>query len=80
MSSKQAAIANEVWISLKDLIEPELHDRAADLLVSCLLDNDVHLDDIKYHFKNDNDIKTVVKYYSDDYDDFESEDADSDDE
>lgn len=73
MSSRQAAVASEVWSLLKDLVPPEEHDTAADAVVSMLLDNDCHLDDIAHAFADDSSIMRAVAYYRDDDSDLDEE-------
>jgi hypothetical protein len=70
--------AAELWNEFKSLLNPVDKEQAADILVSMLIDNDEHIDDIKKAFKNDELIKHALAFHSDNLDDID-DDYDDDD-
>lgn len=78
MSIELATLANDMWVGVKEFIDPEHHHKIADNIVTLLMDSDVALDDIEFAF-SDPVIIDAVKHYKDDIDDEESDDDDYDD-
>lgn len=76
------SVITEVWDALRDFIDMNERDEAADTLVNYLMDNNYEVDEIKDAFK-DKDITKALKGYAEqhfqeeDYEEYE-EDTDED--
>ena len=77
------SVASEVWEVLRDYIDMNERDEAADNLVNYLMDNNYEVDEIKDAFK-DKDITKALKGYAEqhfqeeEYEEYEDEDTDED--
>ena len=74
-------VISEVWEALREHIDLNERDDAADTLVNFLIDNNYEIDDIKDAF-TDKDITKALKGYAEEhfqeeeYEDFDEEDLD----
>ena len=74
------SIITEVWDALRDYIDMNERDEAADTLVNYLMDNNYEVDEIKDAFK-DKDITKALKGYAEQHfqeEEYEEYDEESD--
>jgi hypothetical protein len=75
-------LSKEIWDELKRYVNVVDRDEAAETLVSVLIDNDAHADEIKSVFKSDSEVKRALASYLKDHedDDYDEDLHDDDDE
>lgn len=78
------SLAAEIWGLLRESIPYDDREQLADSLVGLLVDTGYDLDDVRYEFRDDQDVQDAIKYYADDvgteeeYEDYDTSDDDSD--
>ena len=74
-----AELASELWSEIKRYVNEIDRNEAAEVYVSVMVDNDVHINEIKTAFRGDSDIKRALLPYieeeepEEDYDEPEDE-------
>ena len=68
------AIASEIWGELKRFVNTVDRAEAAETVIQILMDNDSDVEDIRYAFKGDSDIKRALTAYLDNDKDYAAED------
>jgi hypothetical protein len=74
-----AELASELWGEIKRYVNEIDRNEAAEVYVSTLVDNDIHINEIKTAFRGDSDIKRALLPYleeeepEEEYDDPEDE-------
>ena len=60
-------IIAEIWDNVKPSINPVDRRDAAEAVVATLFENNYEIDDIRYAFRGDSDIKRAVKQYAEEH-------------